>query len=191
MHQLTCIFTLHARTNRDGSGLSFGRVFRAVTDLVDEREIAIFATVGWGLVPIARNAYELYANVTKRGIHPDEEAVAETLAEDEGRKKKSKLKRAYEDITPWDDEKLERLVHRAAVGDDAPKEVEQTSGKMTPFRKTMLFTVADHISQASKISLSVIVVDALSLISKLMGYNPMNIMERLSRFYSKFAYTGW
>jgi len=169
------MFPLISKLFTRKEGLSFRQVFRAVTDLVDERELAMIASIGWGLVPITQNLYEVYANVTGRDLGAeDDEAEADVDA-----KKKSKLREAYEVITSWDDEKPSGTI------------TKKQKRKMAPFRDTRLFHVVDHISQASKIALSVVAVDCVSLIAKMMGYNPWNIMESSARIFSRIAYTGW
>jgi len=166
---------------RKAGGHSFRPVFTAVADLVDERELAMIASIGWGLVPITQNLYEMYANATGRGLgdgteyDDDNEAEADVTA-----KKKSKFMDAYEGIKHWNDEK--------ASGSTIAKKQKRM---MLPFRDTRTFQVLAHISQASKIGFSVVAVDCLSLIARMMGYNPWNIMESSSKIFSKIAYTGW
>ncbi|KAL7544109.1 hypothetical protein ACHAXR_013587 [Thalassiosira sp. AJA248-18] len=165
--------------NRKGE-LSFRQVVTAVIrgpGAADQREFAIFATVGWGLVPVTQSFYEVYANVTGRGLVGDDD-------DDEGAEAvhtttRAKLKEAFQGIT---------LQGKARVAGEVAK---QQNRKMSPFEETYLYQIVTHISQASKIGFSVIVVDCVSLISRMMGYNPWNIMEHASRIFSKVAYTGW
>lgn len=95
------LFLLRFTTRRRGDGLSFKQILQTLDDVVDEKELMIFATVGWGLVPVTEFIYELFANVTGRGIDK-KPAPAPTKKE-----KKSKIREAYESLTPWDDDKLE------------------------------------------------------------------------------------
>ena len=155
-------------------GLSFGQVFKDVTDLVDEKEIAIFATIGWGIVPATQAVYELVANVTGRGI----------LDENSG----------GEDDNTEDSDQDETTMSKVLGGlfmKGKEVAVVQPKHKMKPFRSTMMYQIVDHISQASKIGFSVIMVDCLALTARMVGYNPFNIIEKVSRLFSKVAYTGW
>jgi len=190
-------------------GISLGQVFRDVTNVLDEGEIAVFALVGWGLVPFTRNMYEMYANSTSSGgmfagsagldgddgggaeADVDESTATETSS-------KSFVRETYEVLTPWDDERVNDRIHemmgKQHQRNKSPHESETNArgGPMPfPFGKTRLFHAVDHISQASKIGLSVIAVDCASLIARKFGYNPWGIMERLSVLYSKVVFTGW
>ena len=171
-----------------------------MTDLVDEREVAIFATVGWGLVPLTQNVYEVFANVTGRGLWEVGELEKQEALEANDEKKKSKVREKYEDLTPWNDDKLNSRIKEMKdevkselTGKDLSSKAAKTKQKrkMKPFRETKLFQIVDHISQASKLSLSLIVVDCASLIGRMMGYDPWNVMETLPKIYSKVAITGW
>lgn len=155
--------------------------------------MALFATVGWGLVPITQKLYEMYADVTGRGLREAENEEAEPGVGAGAPAKKSKIREAYEVITPWDDEKL---ADRITGKEKSPDEIEKREKrKMLQFKNTKLFQVVDHASQASQIGLSVIVVDIVTLITRMMGYNPWTIMDveglSLSRIFSKVAYSGW
>ncbi|KAL7482512.1 hypothetical protein ACHAW6_009090 [Cyclotella cf. meneghiniana] len=90
---------------RTKDGLTFRQIIQTLDDLVDQKELAIFAAVGWGLVPVTKSIYDLYANVTGRGLGYEEPVQAIKKAE------KSKIREAYEVLTPWDDEKLEERIH--------------------------------------------------------------------------------
>jgi len=161
---------------RSKGGFSFHQVFKAVADLVDEREFAIFAMAGWLLVPVTQAIYQIIQHATAKGLgtqDDEEEVVDET-------KKSSKLGEAYEHTSPWD--KKSRSTSEVTGGEKRG---------MFPFKDTVTFQVVDLISQASKIGLSVIVVDCVSLISRMMGYNPWNILENASRIFSKVVTTGW
>ncbi len=190
------------RKYRKGLGLSLGQVFRDVTNVLDEGEIAAFALVGWGLVPFTRNLYEMYANATaSRGI------IATGLGDDGGgaeadadepttteSNNKSFLRETYEVLTPWDDERVNDRIHgmMGKKRQTSPTKSETDARGLTfPFGRTRLFHAVDHISQASKIGLSVIAVDCASLVARKFGYNPWGIMERLSILYSKVVFTGW
>ena len=153
---------------RQQLGLPVGKVFKAVTDIVDEREMALFATIGWGLVPATEKAYGLYANVTGRGILEEEE---EEETGDDDTTSKSKLGGLFMKGTIVEGVKQKR--------------------KMKPFKSTGVYQIVDHIGQASKIAFSVVVVDVAALIGRMLGYNPGNIMSNVSRIFSKVAYSGW
>lgn len=157
-------------------GLSFGEVFKDVTDLVDEKEIAIFATIGWGIVPATQAVYELVANVTGRGI----------LDENSGGEDDNNI----EDTDKEDETTMSKVLGGLFM---KGKEVAvvQPKHKMKPFRSTMMYHIVDHISQASKIGFSVLMVDCLALTARMFGYNPFNIIEKVSSLFSKVAYTGW
>lgn len=154
---------------RQQLGLPVGKVFKAVTDIVDEREMVLFATIGWGLVPATEKAYGLYANVTGRGILEEEEE--EDAGDDDNTINKSKLGGLFMKGTEVEGVKQKR--------------------KMKPFKSTGLYQIVDHIGQASKIAFSVVVVDVAALIGRMLGYNPGNIMSNVSRIFSKVAYTLW
>lgn len=157
---------------RQQLGLPFGKVCKAVTDIVDEREMALFATIGWGLVPATEKAYELYANVTGRGIlKEEEEEEEEDAGDDDNTTNKSKLAGLFMKGTEVEGVKQKR--------------------KMKPFKSTGLYQIVDHIGQASKIVFSVVIVDVAALIGRMLGYNPGNIMSNVSRIFSKVAYSGW
>ena len=157
-------------------GLSFGEVFKDVTDLVDEKEIAIFATIGWGIVPATQAVYDLVANVTGRGI----------LDENSGGEDDNNI----EDTDKEDETTMSKVLGGLFM---KGKEVAvvQPKHKMKPFRSTMMYHIVDHISQASKIGFSVLMVDCLALTARMLGYNPFNIIEKVSSLFSKVAYTGW
>lgn len=155
---------------------SFSQVLRAVREVVDGREFVIISTVAWGLVPITGSIYDIVANVTEsRQTSGDDEGAEEDVVD---AAKKSKFRKAYEAIGGG----------ATGTGELVATEPKRT---MKPFRETKIFQVVDHISQASKIGFSVIIVDCVSLISRMMGYNPWNIMERSSKVVSKVLVTGW
>ena len=70
-----------------------------MTDLVDEREFAIFATIGWGLVPVTQAVYELYANVT--GHYLADLEAAEDVPNDDTKKfsTRANMKEVYDGLT--------------------------------------------------------------------------------------------
>ena len=150
--------------------------------------------IGWGLVPVTKSVYDVYANVTGRGLEgeDDEEDV------DEGKPLKARIREAYEVLTPWDDEKLAASLGREVVGkEELGKKKAQSDStgeggvkrkKLTQFRDTLVFQVVDHISQASKISLAVVVVDCLALIGKMMGYTYGGLMGNAPRIFSKVGF---
>jgi len=151
------------------SPFSFKEVFNAVMKCVDNREVAIFALIGWGLMPLTNSIYDLYTHLT----HPNIEG-----GESSGRGMFSSLKEKIEKLTPWDDDKMKEKVHRVL-----DKEIK-------PFKDTFAFHVADHISQASKIGILVMTVDIFTLIGKMMGFQHV-IMDHITGVFSKFAYSGW
>ena len=154
---------------RQQLGLPFGKVCKAVTDIVDEREMALFATIGWGLVPATEKVYGLYANVTGRGIL--EEGEDDEEAGDDDKENKYKLGGLFMKGTEVEGVKQKR--------------------KMKPFKSTGLYQIVDHIGQASKIAFSVVIVDVAALIGRMLGYNPGSIMSNVSRIFSKVTYSGW
>jgi hypothetical protein len=188
------VFGIHCRASRKGVGLSLGQVFRDVANVIHEGEIAVFALVGWGLVPITRNFYEVYANATSRGIAAElDDEGAEADVDESTTESKSFLRETYEVLTPWDDDRVNDRIHEMMPRrqKSPPNSETDARGMIPPFRRTRLFHAVDHISQASKIGLSIIAVDCASLVARKFGYNPWGIMERLSRIYSKVVYTGW
>lgn len=142
------------------------QVFKDVTDLIHEGEVAVFALVGWGLVPLTESLHDVY------------------LA------KKSKVKVGEDD---GDDMGAEADYETTIQSKSSSNTIGAVKDKNTihPFRQTRLFHIVDHISQASKIALGVITVDVLALVSRKMGYNPWGIMEKVSQIFSKIVYTGW
>lgn len=187
------------------NGLSFQQVTRAVSELADRREIAVLAAVGWGIVPLTRIAYEAYVNVTERGMAVDDGAAeVDENSEKSASSKSKRIWEVYEGITPWDDTRMHEIYERVTHWDD--DEVNRTGpdrniptsseiskrGKrsMVPFKESILYLVVNHISQASKIGLSVIVVDCVTFFARMMGYSA-DIMKHVPRIYSKVAYTGW
>lgn len=143
----------------------------------------------------------------------DNGAEAEAMIDEIPEKRYSKTKRmweVYEGITPWDDNKMDTRMHeiydRVIHWDDdvlthrgqdsrsgTPTTNEITKkGKrtMVPFQESLLYHVVDHISQASKIGLSVILVDCVTFFARMMGYST-DVMKHIPRIYSKVAYTGW
>lgn len=207
---LFLVFEIHccrAQVYRKGLGLSLGQVFRDVTNVLDEGEIAVFALVGWGLVPFTRNLFEMYANSTSSGgifaaAGLDGDGGGAEADADESTatgSSKSFLRETYEVLTPWDDERVNDRMHEMMGkqhrrrNKSPPKSETNARGGAIPFPfgRTRLFHAVDHISQASKIGLSVIAVDCASLVARKFGYNPWGIMERLSILYSKVVFTGW
>ena len=113
---------------------------------VDNREVAIFAMIGWGLMPLTHSIYNLYTHLIS---HPNIEGGS---GEGGSGGTKSKwsffvLREKMENLTPWGDDKLEERVH---------KTLER---EIKPFNSTFAFHAADHISQASKIGILVMTVD--------------------------------
>ncbi len=185
------------------NGLSFQQVTRAVSELADRREIAVLAAVGWGIVPLTRSAYEAYVNVTEQGMALDDDAAeVDENSEKSASSKSKRIWEVYEGITPWDDTRMHEIYERVThwdddevnrTGSDRPTSSEISKrGKrsMVPFKESILYLVVDHISQASKIGLSVIVVDCVTFFARMMGYSA-DIMKHVPRIYSKVAYTGW
>lgn len=126
------------------TSFSFKQVFNAVMKCIDNREVAIFAAIGWGLMPLTNSIYDLYTHLTHPNIETEEESTGE------GRF--FGLKEKIEKLTPWDNEKIVQKVHRAL-----DKEIK-------PFKDTFAFHVADHISQASRLGILVMGVDVSVMI---------------------------
>lgn len=102
--------------------------------MVDEKELVIFAIIGWGLVPITKSIYGLVAQVTGRGLEvKDDEGDEEENQDMSTEKKKSKIREAYDYLTPWNDEELEESIH--SMG--------EKYGPMSPFEDTILFHVGE------------------------------------------------
>jgi len=184
------------------SSFSFKEVFNAVMKCVDNREVAIFAVVGWGLVPLTQSVYDFYTNLTHSNIQAEESSGAAAAAsngkgwfksilkkEDEPKKEKGKMKQKIEQLTPWDDDKLNEQVHKAE--DKIKEQVHKAfHGEIKPFQETLSFHVADHISQASRIGILVMTVDIFTLIGKMMGFQRL-VMDQVSGIFSNFAYSSW
>ena len=165
------------RITRRGDGLSFKQIIQTLDDVVDQKELIIFTSIGWGLVPITKFIYGLYAKVTGRG---QEKRVDETNNAEAGERKrkireafdnnfyksnteiknKSKIREAYENWTPWDDEGLEETI----------RHIGEKIGPLPNFEDTVVFHVVDHVSQASQIAIAVAIVDSTAHVAKLMGY---------------------
>ena len=110
----------------------------------------------------------------------DEELDDETVNQDD-----------IDDPTTTTKSKLKGLLKSMASNNNNEIVEDQKHGKMKPFKETRIHNVLEYIGQASKIGFSVIIVDCTTLILRMMGYNPYNIMEHVSRVFSKCAYTGW
>eukprot|EP00956_Cyclotella_meneghiniana_P027050 scaffold59883_cov66-Cyclotella_meneghiniana.AAC.3 len=186
------------RITRRGDGLSFKQIIQTLDDVVDQKELIIFTSIGWGLVPITKFIYGLYAKVTGRG---QEKRVDETNNAEAGEKKrkireafdnnfyksnteiknKSKIREAYENWTPWDDEGLEETI----------RHIGEKIGPLPNFEDTVVFHVVDHVSQASQIAIAVAIVDSTAHVAKLMGYTFQGWIDNASRLFSKIVYSGW
>lgn len=142
----------NTHTRRRGDGLSFKQILQTLDDVVDQQELTVFAVIGWGLVPFTKSIYGLYANITGRGFQQDEE---ETSTE-----KKSKIREAYEYLTPWDDDDLNSSIESNG----------KNGGPLPPFEDTYMFHAVDHVSQASKIGFVMAIVDSVAHVAKLMGF---------------------
>ena len=127
------------------SSFAFKDIFNAVVKCIDNREVALFAAIGWGLVPLTHAIYDFYENLT----HSDTET--DDYQKEESRKEKGKIKQKLEKLTPWDDDKLNEKVHEV--------EDKFMHREIRPFEDTFLFHLADHISQASKIGILVMSMD--------------------------------
>ena len=92
----------------------------------------------------------------------------------------------YERVVHWDGEGS-RMENITPTSDKIAKKVKRTKA---PFRETFLFQLVEHISQASKIGLSVIAVDCVTFFVRMMGYST-DILKNVPRIYSKVVYTGW
>jgi hypothetical protein len=190
----------HVSTKRRVDGLSFRQIIQTLDDVVDEKELTIFAAVGFGIVPVTKSIYEVYANVTGRGLIEEQSVVH---SEEVSKQKKSKIREAYEVLTPWDDEKLEESIHdklseiadaasSITKGEEETKTTTDSSkrnvlipnklkslfakkrmkkGPMKQFKDTVLYHVVDHVSQASQIGMAVAVVDSVAHVMKLMGFH--------------------
>lgn len=142
---------------RHGDGLSFKQILQIIDDVVDQKELTIFAAVGWGLVPFTKSIYGLYAKITGRGFKQDDDDEEE---EDEIIKKKGKILEAYEKFTPWNDDELKENI----------RSIGEKNGPLAPFEDTYLFHAVDHVSQASQIGVAVAMVDTMAHVVKLMGF---------------------
>ncbi len=156
--------------DKSKSSFSFKEVFNAVMKCVDNREVAIFAVVGWGLVPLTQSVYDLYTNLTHPNIEAGEsngsssnnkgwfKSIVKEQVQEEPKKEKGKITQKIEQLTPWDDDKVKEQVHKAE--DKIKEQVHKAFvGEITPFKDTFSFHVADHISQASRIGILVMTVD--------------------------------
>jgi hypothetical protein len=184
-----------AVTTRKGvGGRTLGQVLRDAYDLLHEGEIVLFAFLGWGLVPIAENFYDLCANATLEAQLDD---GGEIEIADEGMDGSdvggAVPGEAYAELTSWDDDKVNDRIRDERKGTDMspPSRGKLSRETIVPFRQTRIFQVVNHIGQASRIGLSVIAVDYVALVARKFGYNPWNVMEGISRIYSKIAFTGW
>lgn len=133
------------------SSFAFKDIFNAVVKCIDNREVALFAAIGWGLVPLSHAIYDFYENLT----HSDNDTETDDHQKEESRKEKGKIKQKLEKLTPWDDDKLNEKVHEV--------EDKFMHREIRPFEDTLLFHLADHISQASKIGILVMSMDVSML----------------------------
>mmetsp|Transcript_18563 Transcript_18563/g.38503 ORF Transcript_18563/g.38503 Transcript_18563/m.38503 type:complete len:531 (-) Transcript_18563:143-1735(-) len=184
------------------SNLSLRQILFAIADLIDEVEVALFVAIGWGLVPLSRSIYDVYANVTARDLEPDEayQAYLEEMDLTEApQQSKSITRKAFEAITPWDDDevwrkkKVQEWVEQQQSGQEGGGEGAPPAfltRRKKSFKDTLIYQVVDHVSQAAKVGVAVIGADCLALIGKLMG-NDHDLMDNFSRIFSKVAYTGW
>jgi len=184
------------------SNLSLRQILFAIADLIDEVEVALFVAIGWGLVPLSRSIYDVYANVTARDLEPDEayQAYLEEMdLTEEPQQSKSITRKAFEAITPWDDDevwrkkKVQEWVEQQQSGQEGGGEGAPPAfltRRKKSFKDTLIYQVVDHVSQAAKVGVAVIGADCLALIGKLMG-NDHDLMDNFSRIFSKVAYTGW
>ncbi len=184
------------------SNLSLRQILFAITDLVDEVEVALFVAIGWGLVPLSRSIYDVYANVTARDLEPDEAYqvyLDEMDLTEEPQQSKSITRKAFEAITPWDDDevwrkkKVQEWLEQQQSGQEGGEDVAPPAfltQRKKSFKDTLIYQVVDHVSQAAKVGVAVIGADCLALIGKLMG-NSHDLMDNFSRIFSKVAYTGW
>lgn len=98
--------------------------------------------------------YGLYAKITGRGFKQED------MEDDDFVKTKSKVREAYENLTPWNDDQLKENI----------RSIGEKSGPLAPFEDTYLFHAVDHVSQASQIGVAVAFVDSLAHMAKLMGF---------------------
>ena len=141
------------------SSFSFKEVFNAVMKCVDNREVAIFAAIGWGLMPLTQSIYEMYTYLT----HPIVEAE-ESVEEGRFFKVKEKVHKVIDKEVGKTPEKVKKTVHKALLLD---REVK-------PFKDTFAFQIADHISQASRIGILVMTVDVSILYETLVIFSNTN-----------------
>ena len=176
------------------SDLSLQQIAIAIADLVDEMEVAVFVAVGWGLVPFTRSMYDVYLNVTSDSNNIDADDTQQSdpdsavfLDEDEtAEPQKSISRKMYEALTPWDDDEIRRSKRLQ----EASTRRNRRLFRANMFQKSLLYQIVDHVSQAARVGISVIAVDCIALVGKLMGHNA-NTMDNFSRIFSKVAYTGW
>lgn len=133
------------------SSFAFKDTFNAVMKCIDNRDVALFGFIGWGLVPLTHAVYDFYENLT----HSDNDSETDEYQKEESRKEKGKIKQKLEKLTPWDDDKLNEKVHEV--------EDKFMHREIRPFEDTFLFHLADHISQASKIGILVMSMDVSML----------------------------
>lgn len=163
------------------NGLTIPQIFKAVTDLIDERELAIFATIGWIIVPISHSIHDfiLSAKPSRRvrgwmgWDGDDKQASAEA---------KKPMRRKFEYVRS-------KLVGLGSNKDRTGE--QQNENYLSNFEDTATYQVVNHISQASRIGFSVIAVDVISLIARMYGYNPYNAMEHAPRLFTKAVYSRW
>ena len=75
-----------------------------------------------------------------------------------------------------------------SVDDSSADNIKPIEAHTTPlFQNTLLFQIADHISQAGKIAALVYIIDCLSIIVKCMGFDVKNY----SQVIAKIIYTVW
>lgn len=167
---------------RKNKRIDYRNIFNALVEQIDQRELAIFWFVGWALVPCTETIYNLVRSIRYNILDENRNASNESA-----RGKFLKI------LTSWkhnDDNKAEEH----ARDDDLVEEEDVKSVKKEQTRKSFArsatFQVVDHFSQASKIALSVIVVDGLAFVGNMIGYAE-GVMSKMPSIYSRVVYTGW
>jgi len=150
---------------------------------VDFREVSIYASIGWGLVPLTRGVYEVVANVTGRQLISIEDKVKFDDKED-----LLQQKEGHSDVS-WP-----ARIRSTFKGADAEEATRPKRRFMKAFKDTLLYQVVNLISEASRLGMHVISFDCVTTVLHLMGFNPFGVFDsniNLAGVFSSLVYSGW
>ncbi|EJK75247.1 hypothetical protein THAOC_03029 [Thalassiosira oceanica] len=175
--------TLRRLFQRSRKRFAFVDSVRSVEEHVDFREVSIYASIGWGLVPLTRGVYEVVANVTGRQLISIEDKVKFDDKED-----LLQQKEGHSDVS-WP-----ARIRSTFKGADAEEATRPKRRFMKAFKDTLLYQVVNLISEASRLGMHVISFDCVTTVLHLMGFNPFGVFDsniNLAGVFSSLVYSGW